>query len=212
MIRRGFHYILRLFVHFYFGKNITNTDNIVINGPAIIVANHNSHVDTMVLLTMFNCSEIVNVHVVGAADYFFKNRLYSWLSRNLVGAIPLYRHKVSADIFKELYSCLDRGKIVIMFPEGSRGEPGKVSSIKRGIAVISEKYPKVPIYPIRLNKTEDSMPKGRKIPIPFIINLDIKDKFYFTTSDEVIENVRIALSDNILQDNNNNNDKEELKQ
>lgn len=195
MIRKTFHYFLRLFVHFYLGKNIAGEDHLIKSGPAIIVANHNSHVDAIVLLSIFSCKEIVNVNVVGAADYFFKNIIFAWMSKNILGIIPLIRHKVSSDIFSEIHNSLDQNKIVIMFPEGSRGEPGKFGSVKKGIGRISEKYPLVAIYPIKLTRTEDSMPKGQHIPIPFIINLDIKNKIFYTTRDEVIESIRQSLSE-----------------
>ena len=195
MIRKTFHYFLRLFVHFYLGKNISGEVLLIKNGPAIIVANHNSHVDAIVLLSIFNCTEIMSVTVVGAVDYFFKNKVFAWVSRNILGMIPLGRQKVSSDIFFEIHNSLDQNKIVIMFPEGSRGEPGKFGSVKKGIGRISEKYPLVPIYPIKLTRTGESMPKGQFIPIPFIINMEIKNKFFYTTRDEVIEKIRQDLSD-----------------
>ncbi len=164
-------------------------------GPAIIVANHNSHIDAIVLLSIFSCKEISNTNVVGAADYFFKNKIFAWMSKNILGIIPLLRHKVSSDIFLNIYSCLDENKIIIMFPEGSRGQPGKFGSVKKGIARISEQYPLVPIYAIKITRTEDSMPKGQHIPIPFIINLKIKNKIFYSTREEVIENIRLSLSE-----------------
>ena len=46
-----------------------------------------------------------------------------------------------------------------------------------------------------ITRTEDSMPKGQHIPIPFIINLEIKNKIFYSTREEVIEKIRLSLSE-----------------
>lgn len=195
MIRKIVHFLLKIYMHFYIGTNIRGEkDSFPKKGPAIIVANHNSHMDTAVILSLFSCKEITNVHTVGAADYFFKNKILACISRNLLGIIPLNRHKVSTNIFEELYKALDKGGIVLIFPEGSRGEPGKIGSIKKGIARIAENYKSVPIFPIRLSRAENVLPKGHFIPLPFIINLELKKEIFYTTSEELLLNIRQALS------------------
>jgi len=193
-MRKLVHFILKIFMHFYIGKNIVGEDNTPKKGPAIIVANHNSHLDATILLSLFACKDIKNVNIVGAADYFFRNRVVAWLSRNMLGIIPLNRINISTKIFSELYDALDNNRIVIMFPEGSRGVPGEMGSIKKGIAKISENYKTVPIFPIKLHRTGDVLPKGRIIPLPFIINIEVKKEIFYTTSEELLENIRQALS------------------
>ena len=191
MLRKIVHFFLKIYIHFFIGTNVSGEkETFPKKGPALIVANHNSHMDTAVILSLFSCKEIKNIYTVGAADYFFKNKMLAWVSRNVFGLIPLNRNKVSTSIFEGVYSALDNGSIVLIFPEGSRGEPGKIGSIKKGIAKIAENYKSVPIFPIKLTRTENVLPKGRLIPLPFIISLELKKEIYYTTSEELLESIR----------------------
>jgi|TARA_B110000438_G_scaffold254486_1_gene260755 1-acyl-sn-glycerol-3-phosphate acyltransferase len=72
--------------------NVLRSDLLPNKGPAIIVANHNSHLDIFVLLTLFPFNLVKNIKPVGAADYFLSNPVLSWFALNIMGIIPLPRH------------------------------------------------------------------------------------------------------------------------
>ncbi len=57
------------------GLNIIQRQNLPEKGPVVIAANHNSHLDTLVLLALFPISIIHKIRPVAAADYFFKNEV-----------------------------------------------------------------------------------------------------------------------------------------
>jgi 1-acyl-sn-glycerol-3-phosphate acyltransferase len=162
-------------VWIWLGVRIYNRKKLPINGPAIIVANHNSHLDVLTLFTLFPLTTLINVQPVAAADYFLKNRLVGWFALKVIGIIPVYR---GAHLANPLQSCVDalaKNKIVIIFPEGTRGEPGKFSDIKSGIWHLSQQCPHVPIIPVYMHGLERSMGKGQKIPVPFFIDIFIDD-------------------------------------
>lgn len=73
------------------------------------------------------------VRPVAAADYFLRNRAMSWFARKCVGILPFDRDslKNGRDPFDECVQALDRGEILILFPEGSRGEPERVQHFKK---------------------------------------------------------------------------------
>lgn len=73
------------------GLNIINRQNLPSNGPMVVAANHNSHLDTLVLLALFPISMVHKVRPVAAADYFLKNKVSAWLSLNILGIIPIHR-------------------------------------------------------------------------------------------------------------------------
>ncbi|WP_341874757.1 1-acyl-sn-glycerol-3-phosphate acyltransferase [Mixta intestinalis] len=53
-------------------------------GPKIIVANHNSHMDMFVLLSLFSLRTQQKVHPVAAADDYPRNNYLAWFTLNIL--------------------------------------------------------------------------------------------------------------------------------
>ena len=60
-------------------------------------ANHNSHVDTFLILTMFPARTLARVRPAAAADYFLANPVIGWFSRHIIGIVPVERTRVGRD-------------------------------------------------------------------------------------------------------------------
>ena len=76
------------------GLNVFFKAKLPKQGPAIVVANHNSHLDTLVLMSLYPLSQIHKIRPVAAADYFLKNKLLAWFSLNIIGIIPMQRKHI----------------------------------------------------------------------------------------------------------------------
>ena len=102
------------------GLNVRNRARLPRGGPAIVAANHNSHLDTLVLFTLFPLLNIPRVRPVAAADYFLANRFIAWFALNVIGIIPLQRKRTAAsgDPLAGCYAALERGETLLIFPEG----------------------------------------------------------------------------------------------
>jgi 1-acyl-sn-glycerol-3-phosphate acyltransferase len=174
--------IVRPIILVVIGLNVRRQKELPQDGPAIIVANHNSHLDTVVLMTLLPLSRLRKIRPVAAADYFLKNKLLAWFSREIMGIIPLKRTADGASLDERLngvFQALDRGEILILFPEGSRGEPEKMAKFKSGVAYIAEKYPMIPVYPVFLHGLGKSLPKGEALLVPFFCDVLIGDKLFW---------------------------------
>jgi len=167
--------VVRPVVTLIMGLNIRHRERLPTQGPAILVANHNSHLDTAVLISLFPLLMIHRVKAVAAADYFMKTSWLRFFSQNMIGIIPISRKKEDrdGDPLQGVSEELSRGTIVIFFPEGSRGEPEKMSEFKFGIAKLAERFPQVPIYPIFLQGLGKALPRGEGLFVPFFCDIVI---------------------------------------
>ncbi len=173
MLRQLFYLlVVKPLVLVILGINARGRENLPKQGPAIIVANHNSHLDALALMSLFSQSTLVNVHPVAAADYFLKNRWLKWLALNLVGIIPIERNSISAgrDVLAPVFEALDKNNILILFPEGTRGEPENLGKLKNGVGQIICQRPAVPVIPVFFHGLGRSLPKGEIILVPFFID------------------------------------------
>ena len=150
------------------GADVIGREHLPIKGPAIIAANHASHVDTLLLLTMFPARTLDRVRPAAAADYFLKGPVMSWFSRNIIGIVPVERSKAGSgeDVLAPLREALAAGDIVIIFPEGTRGDGEAMSQLKSGVARLAEAFPAAPVTPAWLQGAGRVLPKGALIPVP----------------------------------------------
>ena len=160
------------------GLNIRGRDKLPLNGPAIIAANHNSHLDVMILMSLYPLSKIHKVRPVAAADYFLSNKLLAWFSLKCIGIIPLDRSGKSKteDLFSKCHDALDNNDILIIFPEGSRGNPEQISRIKKGLFYLAKDRDGLDIVPVVMHGLGKSLPRGEALFVPFNCDVIIGDK------------------------------------
>ncbi len=160
--------IARPLAGFLTGADVIGREHLPKAGPAIIAANHNSHVDTLLLLTMFPPRLMGRLRPVAAADYFLRGPLIGWFSRTLVGIVPIERGGGGkADVLAPARQALADGDIVIIFPEGTRG-PGndEMGPLKAGVARLAADFPAAPVIPVWIEGAGRVLPKGAIIPAP----------------------------------------------
>ncbi len=179
--------IVRLVVLVVIGLRIVDLERLPRTGPAIICANHNSHLDTIVLMTIFPLRLLAKLRPVAAADYFLQNPLLAWFALQIIGIIALDRHKSSCTEhpLAKCSEALERGEILIIYPEGSRGEPESMSSFQSGIAHLAKRHPDVPIYPVFIYGLGKVLPKGELILVPFFCDVAIGTPIFWDSNKKI---------------------------
>lgn len=171
-------FVVKPLVLIILGLNVKNRQKLPVNGPAVIAANHNSHLDTLVIFSLYPLSKVHKLRPVAAADYFLSNKLMAWFSLNVIGIIPLSR---SGEIDKEqlfsgCHQALDAGDILILFPEGSRGKPEKTGKLKKGIYHLIKDRPETSLVPLVTHGLGRALPRGEALFVPFNCDVVVGDK------------------------------------
>ncbi|MDN5107265.1 lysophospholipid acyltransferase family protein [Aliarcobacter butzleri] len=164
-----FAFIVKPIVFVVLGLNIKGREKLPLEGGAVIAPNHNSHLDTLVIMSLYPLSKIDKIRPVAAADYFMRNKFVSWISTYCIGIIPLDRTGASSqeELFKEPHEALDNKNILILFPEGSRGKPEQMTRLKKGLFYLLKDKKDIPIIPIAMQGLGNSLPKGEALFVPF---------------------------------------------
>lgn len=164
-----FAFIVKPIVFVILGLNIKGREKLPLEGGAVIAPNHNSHLDTLVIMSLYPLSKIDKIRPVAAADYFMRNKFVSWISTYCIGIIPLDRTGASSqeELFKEPHEALDNKDILILFPEGSRGKPEQMTRLKKGLFYLLKDKKDIPIIPIAMQGLGNSLPKGEALFVPF---------------------------------------------
>ncbi len=138
------------------GLRATGRVNVPAEGPAMLVSNHLSHLDVLVLGILLD--RPLN-YVARSTLFFFPLGPFI----RSCGAFPIQRDGIGAQGLKETLRRLKVGGIVALFPEGTRTVDGEVGELKPGISLLAKKA-RVPILPVAIAGTFEAWPRSRPFP------------------------------------------------
>ena len=191
--------LMRNFLRIIVGVKYFNVESLSKNNQFIIVSNHNSHLDTMAIMSVLNLAQLEKVHPVAAGDYFGKSPLKAYITKLFTNALLIQRTKTinSQNPIELMFECLDRGDSLILFPEGSRGTPQKMQQFKKGIGIVLQKYPNIPYIPVFMQGMGKILPKGESLLVPFDAYVVFGEPSYSKSNE--IEEIVIEVEKNIVE-------------
>lgn len=133
-------------------------------GPCIVVANHSSSMDVLMLMQL---PLPVGAGRVWAKGWPFKKPLLGWLMR-------LSGHLFVEDfnLLPDAQECLADGESLLVFPESTRSRTGRLSRFRDGAFLLAARTGR-PIIPVAIHGTFASFPPGQPIIFPPIVRLEV---------------------------------------
>ena len=173
----------RNFLKIFIGLKYNNRNVLKKKKQFILIANHNSHMDTMAIMSSIPSRYIHRVHPIAAADFFGGSKFKEKLMRYMVNAtlIPRKRAESKEDVdpIQVMSNLIEKGRSIIVYPEGSRGVPGVMTDFKKGIGYLINKHPHVDVVPVYLDGIHKTLPKGKNLILPYNCKIIFGDSIQF---------------------------------
>jgi len=132
-------------------------DRVPRTGAILVISNHQSFLDPMVNgVTVWD-----RQFTALARDSLFVGP-FGWILRS-VAARPIKREGGDLEAMKAALAELEAGRVVIIYPEGTRSPDGSLQEFKRGVLLLVKRA-KPTILPMGVEGTFDAWPRGRTLP------------------------------------------------
>lgn len=152
--------VARPVIHLLAAPRVDGLDRVAhLDEPVIFAANHASHFDAPLLLSVIPERWRHHMFVAGAADYFFDSRFKAVSFAFLINAVPIERHRVSRDSANRVAALLAAGWSLLIFPEGGRSPDGWGQPHRAGAAWLGVRTGR-PIVPVHVEGTRRMLAKG----------------------------------------------------
>jgi 1-acyl-sn-glycerol-3-phosphate acyltransferase len=191
-------FLWRNFLRLFIGLKYYNNKTLKNKKQFILIANHNSHMDTMAIMSAIPSRYIHRVHPIAARDFFGGSLFKKILMRYLVNATLIKRDRTDPenDPIDSLDKMLKKSRSLILYPEGSRGIPGVMSNFKKGLGYLIQRNPDVDVIPVYLDNVYKTLPKGKKIILPYNCSINFGEPIKFNSYEleDILESSEKAIS------------------
>jgi 1-acyl-sn-glycerol-3-phosphate acyltransferase len=170
----------RLYLRVYHRYSIEGLHHVPRETPFILIANHTSHLDTIVLTSLIPVRLRTRVYPLAAADSFFQSRPRALLLTSALNILQLRRRSSNRHALQDLRERLLQGDIaLIIYPEGTRGNGQQLGPFKPGIGNLVAAT-SIPVIPCLLTGCAESLSKGSTLPRPSRITVQIGAPIHFS--------------------------------
>ncbi len=161
--RKALRFLQRAAYDTAFNVKVTGKENIPLNEQVIVIANHNSHLD-LGLVKYALGDYAPNLAALAASDYFFNTQYKRDFFEPFTNLIPVDRTAPLETSLRNAERAMHEGRVVLVFPEGTRSMDGELQEFKHGIGYLQAKT-QLSILPLFLKGTHRAMKKGSAVPV-----------------------------------------------
>lgn len=141
--------------------------------PFLLVANHGSHLDALVLAAALRGEAARSAHALAAGEVFFGSQFGAAFAAYAINAFPIWRGRTKRGEIATLRERLVEDRLVyILFPEGTRSRTGEMGPFQAGLSTIVAGTG-VPVVPCWIAGAHAAWPPHRKAPRPGRITVRI---------------------------------------
>jgi long-chain acyl-CoA synthetase len=155
--------LLNIVLTVYGRLTVRGIENLPVKGPYIIAPNHLSLADAPSVMAKIPWNIGSQTFFLGATD-FFGGPISSRIAK-LIHVIPV-------DMDARLYGAMQlsayvlrQGKILCVFPEGTRSRDGSIKEFKKGVGIIAKEL-NIALVPVAIKGTYAMLPSGKYFPKP----------------------------------------------
>jgi 1-acyl-sn-glycerol-3-phosphate acyltransferase len=151
---RVLHAANTIFTRVYHNLTIIEPSHLPHEGPAIVVSNHISGLDPLLIQSACRSRLITWMMAKEYMDLPAMGRVFKTL-----GVIPVDRGSRETGPIRQVFRQLEQGRVIGIFPEGRISTTNQLLDFQTGVALIAMKS-KVPIYPVYLDGTQRNKGMG----------------------------------------------------
>lgn len=150
--------VVRALFEVMYGVRVRGGEHVPRRGGGLIVCNHESHLDPPLVGVAAPRRALVFI----ARSGLFRFKPFAWLIGSL-GALPIRERESDVAAMKRALTLIDGGRLVLIFPEGTRSPDGELKDFKRGAWLLVSRA-KCPVVPAAVSGAYENWPRDRKRP------------------------------------------------
>ena len=173
--------LVRAYMRVWHGLVIKGYEEIPLKPPFVLIANHASHLDALVLASPLPWRIRDRVFPIAAGEVFFETPMMSTFSSLFLNALPLWRKKCGPYTLQRLRErLLGEPCAFILFPEGARSRDGAMLPFKPGLGMLIAGT-NVPVIPCYLEGCFEALRPEHKWPRRRAITLHVGPPIEFSS-------------------------------
>lgn len=153
---------------------VEGLENLPQQGGVILAPNHISYLDPPLVGSAVNRP----VYFM-AKQELFSVPVLGWLIRR-THAFPVSRGSADRQALRKAQELLERGEVLVMFPEGRRSRDGRLQQAELGLALVAARA-KVPVVPVVVTGTARALPHGSPFFRPAKLRVKIGRPLFFAS-------------------------------